>query len=190
MVQCSCLPLRKGTNPVVATQRYAAAEDLVEKPFNTGFESQNCRSIEEEYVCVYACVSMCASSLSLYFYVNKKVVYAPLISYPPLYLSVSLQRTSSPARRVESGFEARGTCRPIWCTIAAGGKESRRQSWRTTTPDPIRPPVSAPSHSATRVSLEHGPWKCTWAHHTVVSDIMYEGHRIFLTAEMDTFNHF
>lgn len=39
MVQRSCLPLRKGSNPVVAAQRYAAAEDLEEKPFNAGFES-------------------------------------------------------------------------------------------------------------------------------------------------------
>lgn len=69
MVQCSSLPLRKGTNPVVVAQRYAAAEDLVEKPFNTGFESQNCKSTEEESVCVCA---VCVQAFLLC--VNMKVL--------------------------------------------------------------------------------------------------------------------
>lgn len=55
---------------MVATQRYAAAEDLVEKPFNAGFESQNCGSMEEKRVCA----AICARSLSLYC-VNIKVLF-------------------------------------------------------------------------------------------------------------------
>lgn len=164
MVQCSCLPLRKGTNPVVATQRYAAAEDLVEKPFNTSFESQNCRSREE-----YACMHVCKLFIFILMHKYESTVYI-LISCPLCPLSLSLQRTSSPARHVESGFGVRGTCRPIWCTIAAGDRGSQKRWWRKTTQVPTRPPVSAPSHSAPRASPEPGPWKCTWAPHTVVSD--------------------
>jgi len=48
MVQCSSLPLRKGTERVVATQQDATAENLVERPFNTGFESPSVEVEKEE----------------------------------------------------------------------------------------------------------------------------------------------
>lgn len=58
MVQRSCLPLRKGTNPVVGRQRYAAAEDLVEKPFNAGFESQNWKCVHGLFLSLSLCINM------------------------------------------------------------------------------------------------------------------------------------
>lgn len=74
MVQRSCLPLRKGSNPVVAAQRYAAAEDLVEKPFNAGFESVHVH--ERGLVFFFLSLSLCINM--------KALIWCPLCPPSPV----------------------------------------------------------------------------------------------------------
>lgn len=74
---------------------------------------------------------------------------------------LTMQRTSFPARRVGYGTGVRGTCRPTWCTTAAGDRGNRRHWLRRMSPTLTRRPTSAPSHSATKALQGHGHWKCT-----------------------------
>ena len=84
-------------------------------------------------------------------------------------LSPSLQRTSSPARRVGSGSAVRETCRLTSCTTAVGAWGKWTPWWRrgTARTAAMSPLASAPSHNATWASAVPMPWRCTCSHTTV-----------------------
>ncbi len=137
MVQCSCLPLRKGTNPVVVTQRYAATEDLVEKPFNTGFESSNCRR--------GLCVCICESCF-IFILVNKFESTVYILTSCPLCPLPCLSRGYLPLQSVwnlvSEREEPAGPSDVLLQRATEGARDSCGGERHRSPPDPKYLPIS------------------------------------------------